>query len=70
MINFGKHGHFSYFENLAIKRSMCKKNYLNQFDDEESEFVVGFFKFGKIFLLRRQIWRFLKKITLKANYMH
>ena len=39
--------------------------FLSQFDDEKSEFVVGFFKFEKIFLKRRQIWRFLKKIALK-----
>ena len=39
--------------------------FLSQFDDEESVFVVGFFKFGKFFLKRRQFWWFLKKFTLK-----
>ena len=38
--------------------------FVSQFENEESEFVVGFFKFGKFFLQRIQIWRFLKKITL------
>ena len=43
--------------------------FLSQFDDEESEFVVGFFKFGKIFLSRTDLAVFKKKSLLKTILM-
>ena len=41
--------------------------FLNQFDDEKSEFVVGFFKFRKFFSLKKTDFAVLKKITLKIS---
>ena len=41
---------FKYKNLRDLKKNKRKKNVLSQFDDEESELVVGFFKFGNIFL--------------------
>ena len=41
---------FKYKNLRDLKKIKEKKMFLSQFDDEKSEFVVGFFKFGNIFL--------------------